>query len=89
VKWYQEDISGTTNPLERPKFSEMLTRLLSNGVRCVRLEKYDRLARSSMWIDWTILKFQERGLELTRLASQFVLTVSPANLFQSTAVWRR
>jgi DNA invertase Pin-like site-specific DNA recombinase len=68
VKWYQEDISGTTNPLERPKFSEMLTRLLSNGVRCVLLEKYDRLARTSMWIDWTILKFQERGLELISVA---------------------
>jgi site-specific DNA recombinase len=68
VKWYQEEISGTVNPLERPKFAEMLTRLLSDGVRCVLIERYDRLARSSMWIDWTILKFQERGLELISVA---------------------
>jgi site-specific DNA recombinase len=64
VKWYVEEISGTTSPLERPKFAEMLTLLLSNGVKTVLVEKYDRLARTSMWIDWTIMKFQERGLEI-------------------------
>jgi site-specific DNA recombinase len=68
VKWYEEDISGTTNPLDRPKFADMLTRLLANGVKCVLVEKYDRLARTSMWIDWTILKFQERGLDLISVA---------------------
>jgi DNA invertase Pin-like site-specific DNA recombinase len=68
VKWYSEKISGTTNPLERPKFAEMLTRLLANGIKVVLVEKYDRLARSSMWVDWTIRKFQERGLELISVA---------------------
>lgn len=32
----------------------MLTALHSNGVRVVVCERYDRVARDSMWIEWTI-----------------------------------
>jgi site-specific DNA recombinase len=64
VGWFEDDISGTTNPLERPQFAAMVTRLLENGVRSILIEKYDRLARSSMWIDWTILKLGEKKIEV-------------------------
>jgi site-specific DNA recombinase len=64
VERYEDDISGTTSPLERPQFSAMVTRLLENGVRTILIEKYDRLARSSMWIDWTILKLGEKKIEI-------------------------
>jgi site-specific DNA recombinase len=64
LDWYEDDISGTTSPLERPHFSAMVARLLENGARTILVEKYDRLARSSMWIDWTILKLGEKKIEI-------------------------
>ena len=54
VRWFRESISGTTNPLDRPAFQDMLTALHSNGVKLVVWEKYDRVARDSMWIEWAM-----------------------------------
>jgi DNA invertase Pin-like site-specific DNA recombinase len=64
VRWFRESISGTTNPLERPAFQEMLTALHSNGVKLVICEKYDRVARDSMWIEWAIRHLSENGFSL-------------------------
>jgi len=64
VRWFRESISGTTNPLERSAFQEMLTALYSNGVKLVICEKYDRVARDSMWIEWTIRHLRDNGFSL-------------------------
>src|SRR5712671_354989 len=64
VRWFRESISGTTNPLERPAFQEMLTALHSNGVKLVICEKYDRVARDSMWIEWAIRYLRDNGFSL-------------------------
>src|ERR1700737_750756 len=64
VRWFRESISGTTNPLERVAFQEMLTALHRNGVRIVVCEKYDRIARNSMWIEWTIRHLRDNAFTL-------------------------
>ena len=64
VRWFRESISGTTNPLERPAFQDMLTALHSNGVKLVICEKYDRVARDSMWIEWAIRHLRDNGFLL-------------------------
>jgi DNA invertase Pin-like site-specific DNA recombinase len=64
VRWFRESISGTTNPLERSAFQDMLTALHGNGVKLVICEKYDRVARDSMWIEWAIRHLQENGFQL-------------------------
>ena len=42
----------------------MLTVLHSNGVRLVVCEKYDRVARDSMWIEWAIRYLRDNGFSL-------------------------
>jgi len=64
IRWFRENITGTSNPLERPAFQAMLTALHSNGVRLVVCEKYDRIARDSMWIEWTIRHLRDSGFFL-------------------------
>ena len=64
VRWFRECISGTTNPLERPAFQEMLTALHGNGVKLVICEKYDRVARDSMWTEWAIRHLRDNGFSL-------------------------
>jgi DNA invertase Pin-like site-specific DNA recombinase len=64
VRWFRESITGTNNPLERPMFQEMLTALHSDGVRLVVCEKYDRIARDSMWIEWAIRHLRDNGFSL-------------------------
>jgi DNA invertase Pin-like site-specific DNA recombinase len=64
VRWFRESITGTSNPLDRPAFQEMLTALHSNGVRLVVCEKYDRVARDSMWIEWAIRHLRDNGFSL-------------------------
>jgi site-specific DNA recombinase len=41
----EEGISGTKDETERPSFQEMVSIILSNGVRTVIVEGLDRLAR--------------------------------------------
>ena len=64
VRWFRESISGTTNPWERPAFQDMLTALHSNSVKLVICEKYDRVARDSMWIEWAIRHLRDNGFSL-------------------------
>jgi DNA invertase Pin-like site-specific DNA recombinase len=64
VRWFRESITGKSNPLERPVFQEMLTALHGNGVRLVVCEKYDRVARDSMWIEWAIRHLRDNGFSL-------------------------
>lgn len=64
VRWFRESICGTTNPCERPAFQDMLTALHSNSVKLVICEKYDRVARGSMWREWAIRHLRGNGFSL-------------------------
>ena len=64
VRWFRESISGATNPLERLAFRDMFTALHGNGVKLVICEKYDRVARDSMWIEWAIRHLRDAGFSL-------------------------
>jgi DNA invertase Pin-like site-specific DNA recombinase len=64
IRWVEEDISGDVPPAQRPKFADLTTRLLANGVRTVLVENYRRLARASMYQELTVAYFEQRGLEI-------------------------
>jgi DNA invertase Pin-like site-specific DNA recombinase len=49
-RFYEErGVSGAKGEEDRPAFQEMLTAILSNGVRAVIVERLDRLAREYAW----------------------------------------
>ena len=61
--WYIE--SHTGKDLEgRPQFSSMRAAMVSNGVRCVIVEKLDRLARSVLIQETIIADFKDNGILL-------------------------
>ena len=63
VHWYIE--SHTGKDLEgRPQFSSMRAAMVSNGVRCVIVEKLDRLARSVLIQETIIADFKKNGILL-------------------------
>jgi DNA invertase Pin-like site-specific DNA recombinase len=64
VRWVEEDVSGDVPPAQRPKFADLMTRLLANGVRTLLVENYGRLARASMYQELTVAYFEQRGLEI-------------------------
>lgn len=64
VRWFRESISGTTKPTDRPAFQKLLTALHGDGVKLVVCEKYDRVARDSMWIEWTIRHLRDHEFSL-------------------------
>ena len=64
IRWFRESITGATNPLERPAFQEMLTALHANGTCLVLCERYDRVARDAMWIEWTVRHLRDSGFSL-------------------------
>jgi len=46
VDWYKEKgISGTAEAIDRPAFTQMMSRLLTNGIDTIIIEGMDRLAR--------------------------------------------
>jgi DNA invertase Pin-like site-specific DNA recombinase len=61
--WYVESHTGTD--LEgRPEFRDMRTAMVSNGVRCVIVEKLDRLARTIMIQETIIADFKKHEITL-------------------------
>jgi site-specific DNA recombinase len=69
VKIYEEQISGTKDEAGRPKFNEMLTELLSNGVRTIIVERADRLARWSRVAEQLLYYLCSKDIELYYAAS--------------------
>ncbi len=63
ARWYIE--SHTGKDLEgRPDFGAMRASIVSNGVRCVIVERLDRLARSVLIQETIIADFKENGILL-------------------------
>jgi DNA invertase Pin-like site-specific DNA recombinase len=64
-RFYQErGVSGTKGEADRPAFQEMLTAILSNGVRAVIVERLDRLAREYMVQEQLLVYLAAKGITL-------------------------
>lgn len=60
----EEGVSGCTESLDRPAYQDMLTALLSDGVRTVLIERMDRLARDVVVQEGILKDLLKRGFEL-------------------------
>jgi DNA invertase Pin-like site-specific DNA recombinase len=64
-RFYEErGVSGTKGEADRPAFQEMLTAILSNGVRAVIVERLDRLAREYMVQEQLLVYLAAKGITL-------------------------
>jgi len=64
-RFYEErGVSGTKGEEDRPTFQEMLTDILSNGVRAVIVERLDRLAREYMVQEQLLVYLAAKGVDL-------------------------
>jgi DNA invertase Pin-like site-specific DNA recombinase len=78
VRVFEErGVSGTKDMEDRPAFIEMMSALLSNGVRMVLIEKLDRLARDLMIQETIIGDMRKRGLELISVHEPDLLQDDP------------
>jgi DNA invertase Pin-like site-specific DNA recombinase len=78
VKVYEEKgVSGTKEWEDRPAWMEMMSALLSNGVKTVIIEKLDRLARDLMVQETIIGDLRKRGLELVSVHEPDLLQDDP------------
>jgi DNA invertase Pin-like site-specific DNA recombinase len=63
-RYYQEDISGTSDETDRPAFQTMVAAILSNGVRTVIVEGMDRLAREYRIQESLLIYLASKGITL-------------------------
>ncbi len=69
-RFYEEKgVSGTKGEECRPAFQEMITDILSNGVRAVIVERLDRLAREYMVQEQLLLYLAAKGISLYNAAT--------------------
>lgn len=61
-EFVEEGISGTTEAIDRPALTAMLTEVLSNGVRLILVERADRLARDSVVSELLLRQLQSSGV---------------------------
>lgn len=65
VKFFKEEgISGTKDETGRPAFQEMMTEILSNGVRTIVVEGMDRLARELRIQETLLIYLASKGVDL-------------------------
>jgi DNA invertase Pin-like site-specific DNA recombinase len=78
VRWFQEEgVSGTTDSTDRPAFQEMLTALLSNGVRMVLIERLDRIARDIVVQESILKELNRKGFELVSVSEPDLCSNDP------------
>ena len=69
-RFYEErGISGAKGEEDRPAFQEMLTAILSNGVRAVIVERLDRLAREYRVQEELLVYLAAKGITLWNAAT--------------------
>lgn len=64
VKFYNEQISGTTDSTEREIFQQMVSAILRNGVRTIVVEGLDRLAREYRVQEQLMIYLASKGISL-------------------------
>ena len=78
---FREVVSGTTLPLDRPVFSQLLEALLSNGTRVVLVENLSRLARDLMVQESILSDFEKRGLQIVSVSEPDLGSDDPSRKF--------
>jgi DNA invertase Pin-like site-specific DNA recombinase len=80
-EYYDQAVSGA-DPIEvRPGFSEMLSRIETNGVRLVLVEDTSRLARSVLVSELAIVVMAQRGVRIvTASGEDLTVTGDPARV---------
>jgi DNA invertase Pin-like site-specific DNA recombinase len=76
----EKDACGATDWEDRPAFSEMMSILLSDGVKTVLIERLDRLARDLMVQESVIADFQRKELTLVSVSEPDLLTGDPSRI---------
>jgi DNA invertase Pin-like site-specific DNA recombinase len=76
----EEGVSGTRESMDRPDWAEMVTALLSNGVRTIIIEKLDRLARDLMVQETAIADLQKSGFTLISVAEPDLMASDPTRI---------
>jgi DNA invertase Pin-like site-specific DNA recombinase len=80
VHEYEErGVTGTKETMDRPGFIEMMTALMSNGVRTVLIERLDRLSRDLIVQETAIKDFQRQGLIIRSCESREENLMGSAN----------
>ena len=78
VRVFEErGVSGSKDLTDRPALIDMMSALLSNGVKVVLVEKSDRLARDLMIQETIIGDMRKRGLELISVHEPDLLQDDP------------
>jgi DNA invertase Pin-like site-specific DNA recombinase len=80
VRWFSEEgVSGTLE--NRPALGEMMLALMSNGTRCVIVEKMDRIARD-FWIQESVVRsILAKGFEFLSTAEPDLCSTDPNRKF--------
>jgi DNA invertase Pin-like site-specific DNA recombinase len=76
----EEGVSGTTDSIDRPAWSELMTALHSNGVRTIIIERLDRLARDLMVQETIIADLQKNGFDLISVAEPDLMATDPTRI---------
>jgi len=76
----EEGVSGTTDSVDRPAWSELMTVLHSNGVRTIVIERLDRLARDLMVQETIIADLQKNGFDLISVAEPDLMATDPTRI---------
>lgn len=69
-----EGVSGSKESIDRPGLYDMLVRLKSNGVRCVLVERADRLARDLVVGEVILADMRREGIKVIEAESGHDLT---------------
>src|ERR1700733_6264682 len=80
VRWFSEEgVSGTLE--NRPALGEMMLALMSNGTRCVVVERMDRIARD-FWIQASVVRsILAKGFEFLSTAEPDLCSDDPNRKF--------
>jgi DNA invertase Pin-like site-specific DNA recombinase len=73
----EEGVSGTLEGMDRTAWVEMITGILTNGVKTIIIEKLDRLARDLMIQEHIIQDLQRRGITLVSVAEPDLCSDDP------------
>lgn len=76
----EEGVSGGTDNMDRPAWSEMMATLHSNGVRTILIERLDRLARDLMVQEAAIADLRKHNFKLVSVAEPDLMENDPTRV---------
>ena len=80
VRWFTDSISGKTDLEDRPGLYELMLALHANGIKCVVIERLDRLARSLLVQESVVADFKRHGFEIVSCAEPDMLSDDPTRV---------